>query len=41
MQMFVYEMTQMQVFRAITVARTRSKLRPRMRIFRDKKKKAM
>ena len=36
--MFVYEMTQMQVFRAINVARTRSKLRPTMRISRIKKK---
>ena len=38
MRMFVYEMTQMRVFRAINAARTHSKLRPTMRISRIKKK---
>jgi anaerobic ribonucleoside-triphosphate reductase len=40
-QMFLSEMTQMQVFRAISAARTHSKLRPTMRISRIKKKKVM
>ena len=39
MQMFVYEMTQMQVFRAITVACTHSKLRLTMWISRTRRKR--